>query len=423
MIKQTLTLAFLAGANTLVTVIFQWYLFTQLGVGFQTDALIAGMAVPQFVLLVLSGTLPAVLLPLLAAEQEEAFRENAWGFFLGIGGLFAALALAFTLTAPYWVPLLVPGFSPQARSLTITLSRIQLVNMLFTACLSVLWAVHRSRHKFVWVELGTLLGSVTALFLLFPVLPVFGIVGAAWLLALGSALPVLFLLPGLGRWKWPDWGSPVMREAWRRLRPLLLGTAYYRTDPLIDRLLASMAPAGGLSLLYIGQQIFGVANTIAEKAIATPMIPRLAIAARAREWPAFRHTYRRRLLAMAALTVLGYAILILAGEPILALLIGHGGVTRANVDLLWRIMVALGGFLIGGAMGLITSNGFYAMGDTRTPTRIGIWTYTVYVPAKILIFHYYGLIGLALSISAFGMANLVLQFFALEKPRHAVPVR
>src|SRR5882724_12032497 len=117
--KQTFTLAILAGTNILVTLLFQWCVITQLGVGLQTDALFAAMAVPQLILLVVSSSLTHVLVPLLAVEDESTFQQNAWGFFLGIGALFSALAVILFLTAEYWVPWLVPGFSHAAQLLTV----------------------------------------------------------------------------------------------------------------------------------------------------------------------------------------------------------------------------------------------------------------------------------------------------------------
>jgi putative peptidoglycan lipid II flippase len=412
--RQTLTLASLAGANILVTLLFQWYVITQLGVGIETDALFAGMAVPQLILMVVSSSLTHVLVPLLATEDEITFARNAWGFFLGISGIFTAFAVVLFVSAGYWVPWLVPGFSSAGQSLTVSLTRIQLVGMIFTASTSVLWSVYHARQKFIWVELSSLLSSLTGLFLLVRILPATGVGGAAFLIVLRTGLQMVWLLPGLGRWEWPDWKSPAMREAWLRIRPLLIGTTYYRTDPLIDRFLASMAPPGGLSLLYIGQQIYGVANIVAEKAIATPMVPQLAIFASAAKWPAFRQLYQRRLLAMGALTVAGYVFLLVAGERVLNLLIGHGGVTKDNVHLLWLIMIALVGVFIGGAMGVITSKTFYAMGDTRTPTRMSIVTYTLYIPAKVLAFLRYGLMGLAVVTSAYLFLNLCIQIVLLE---------
>lgn len=412
--KQTVTLALLAGANILITLLFQWYVITQLGVGIETDALFAGMAMPQLILTVVSTSLTHVLVPLLATEEPTEFRRNAWGFFLGISSIFTVLALVLYLTAGFWVGWLVPGFSDAARALTVSLTRIQLVSMIFTASVSVLWSIYHAKQKFVWVELSTLLATLLSLGLLVLLLPVYGVTGAALLIVLRSALQVVWLLPGLGRWIRPDWSSSAMRSAWQRIRPLLLGTAYYRTDPLVDRFLASMAPAGGLSLLYIAQQIYGVANIVAEKAIAAPMVPLLALKANAKEWIEFRRIYQRRLLAMGGLTLIGYVVLLLAGERILNLLIGHGGVTAANVHLLWLIMVALVGFFIAGAMGVVTSKTFYAMGDTSTPTKMSIVTYTLYIPAKVFGFYRYGLLGLAAVTSGYLFVNLALQILLLE---------
>lgn len=419
--KQTLTLAALAGANILLSLLFQWYVITQLGVGIETDALFAGMALPALILSVVSTSLTHVLVPLLATENEISFGQNAWGFFLGVSALFTVVALALFTTATYWVPWLVPGFSKPAQSLTVSLTRIQLVSMIFTASVSVLWSVYHARKQFIWVELSTLLSSLIALVLIVKLLAIYGVAAAALVIVLRTLLQVVWLLPGLGRWQWPEWNSTAMREAWRRIRPLLVGTSYYRTDPLVDRFLASMAPAGGLSLLYIGQQIYGVANVLGEKAIAAPMVPQLAIEAAAKRWPVFRHIYRKRLLLIGGLTAAGYAIFLIAGERILNLLIGHGGVTRDNVHMLWLIMVALVGFFIGGAMGQITSPTFYAMGDTRTPTRMSIITYTLYVPAKVIGFMKYGLMGLAVVTSIYVFVNLIVQVLLLE--RFVIPRR
>src|SRR6185436_10058258 len=117
---------------------------------------------------------------------------------------------------------------------------------------------------------------------------------------------------------------------------------------------------------------------------------------------------------IGGLTLAGYVALLFIGERLLSLVIGHGGVTAGNVHLLWLIMVALGGFFIGGAMGQITSTTFYAMGDTSTPTRMSIITFTLYVPAKVLAFLQYGLMGLAVVTSIYLFVNLTIQILLLE---------
>ncbi|HEY6187359.1 MAG TPA: lipid II flippase MurJ [Pyrinomonadaceae bacterium] len=412
--KQSLILAWLSATNIVLGLFIQWYVITTLGVGIETDALFAGMVLPQLILALFSTSLTYVLVPILAIEDEESFRRDAWAFFLSITGFATALSLVLYVTAQWWVPLLVPGFSAAGRALTVELTRIQLATLIFTAAASVLWSVYGARQKFIWTEASALAANVAGVLLLVWMLPRYGIRAAAWAMVLRTGLQLACLLPGLGRRPALSWKSRAQTEAWRRIKPILLGTIYFKTDPLFDRFLASMAPAGSLSLLYIGQQIYGAAGQIINKAIAAPMVPLLAIQAKAGDWQTFKRTYRRRLAAISALTLSAYLALLLLGRPSLRFLIGHGGITEENVSLLWWIMLALWGVLLGGALGQVTSLAFYALGDTRTPTRLGIWTYTVYIPAKILVFIYYGLTGMAVSISIYVALNFILQLILLE---------
>jgi len=90
-------------------------------------------------------------------------------------------------------------------------------------------------------------------------------------------------------------------------------------------------------------------------------------------------------------------------------------VTRENVTLLWQVMVALVGLFVGGGIAAITTTAFYAIGDTRTLTRVGIYTYTIYIPLKVLAFIKFGLTGLAVAVSCFFLTNLIMQFYLLRR--------
>ena len=176
-----------------------------------------------------------------------------------------------------------------------------------------------------------------------------------------------------------------------------------------------MTIAGNLSLLYIGQQVYSAINLIITKSISAPTVPRLALAAKSGHWPKFRRIYRQRLLWMAGLGAAACIIMLVFGESLLHLMIGHGGITADNVRLLWWIMLALIGLLIGGTAGQVTAVAFYAMGDTRTPTMLFVFTFTIYIPVKVLIFLHYGLLGLAIITSVHLIINFLLQLIILER--------
>lgn len=417
MIKLSFILAGLAVCNAVLAVLMPWYVVTRLGVGIETDAFFASGALPQLIFLVVSFSLAQVLVPLLATEDEQTFRRDSWAFFLGVSGFFSLLAIVLFFTAGIWVDLIVPGFDIPGRQLTITLSRIQLLAMIGNASVVVLWSVYYARQKFLWAESSSVFANAVGLLILFWTLPRYGIAAAAWATVLTLVLKVALLMPVLGAWQKPQWNSYAVVEAWRRIKPFLLGQTYAKSDPLVDRFLTSLTVAGNLSLLYIGQQVYSAINLVITRAISTPSVPRLAIAAKSGEWPGFRHVYRQRLLLMLGLTLTACVGLFFLGEPFLRLLIGHGGITAENVHTLWWIMVALSGLLIGGCAGQVTSGAFYAMGDTRTPTMLFIVTYTVYIPIKIIVFLRYGVIGLAVTTSLHLVINFLMQLVLLEMTR------
>lgn len=413
--KLGAVLAALSVTNILLQFAQLWFVITRLGPGIETDSLYSGMVIPQLVLAVVSGSLMHVLVPLLTTADEAEFHRNVWGLLSAVGAVFASSALLLAISAQWWVPLLVPGFSREAKALTISLTHIQLTGMVFTAVVSVLWAAYHAKRKFILAESSPVLANAVAFAFLYWALPRYGVSGAAWSTVLAAVLQVGFLLPAMGVPCFPDWRSATIAEALRRLKPLWLGTIYYKTDPAVDRFLASMAQPGALSLLYVGQQFYSAANQVINKAIVAPMVPSLAFHAGKEDWKMFGRIYHQRLAVVLGCTVTGFLLFIVLGKTFLSHLIGYGGVTSQSIHTLWWIIVMLVGVLIGGGVGQIISSAFYATGDTRTPTRIGVAGFTAGMVLKVLGFWLWGVLGIALGTTLYYFLNAGLLARSMEK--------
>jgi putative peptidoglycan lipid II flippase len=414
--KLRVALALAAGTAMGLAFLMQWMVVALVGPGLSTDALFAALAIPQLLLAVVNQSLIHVLVPLLASSDRESVRRDTWSFLLLVSLVFGGIALPLWLLAPFWSPLLFPGLAgPEVVGLLVQLARIQLLAMVMSAASGVLMAAHHARSRFLQVEFVNIGVSAVLLLLLYLAIPHFGITAAAWLMVFRPFLQVVLLLPEFGAPVAVDLRSANVRTAWERIRPLLAGNSYYKLDPLLDRTFSSLAPAGGLSLLYLGQQFYAAANTVLNKAVAVPLVPQLSRFAASHDWISFRRAYRRSFGAVGFFTVTSFVSLLVVGRPLLELLIGRGGLTHENVDMLYLLMIALSGVYIGGALGQVSSAAFYAQGDTRTPTRIGIITFTGYVPLKIAAFFLAGLPGLAASTSGFVVINVLLQHFVLER--------
>jgi Uncharacterized membrane protein, putative virulence factor len=410
-----LSLGAIAGINILITFGYQWYVLTTVGPGPSTDALFAGMMVPQLVLVIVSGSLNYVLVPLLAVEEGEARERLAWTYAQGIGAGCLVLVFVLMLGAPVWVPLTVPGFSPAAAHLAVRLTRVQLFGVAFTAVTGVEWALHHARQEFVRAEGSGVVASLAGLAFIVYALPRMGITAAAWGTLVRSGLQMLILLPGMGRYRTPQWNHPGLRVGLRRTAPLTGGQVYYKSDGLLDRFFASLAPAGILSLYHVSQQLYASASMVLNRAIVAPVVPRLSRLASLNEWPAFVAVVRRRLLVMLGVTLAGSVGLALVGRPILGLIFHHGEFTPDRIDHLWSLLLLLSGVWLGGTAGQILSTSFYAQGDTRTPTQVGIIGFTLAIGLKLFAFRHYGIEGLALAASAYYLLNAAVLLACLRR--------
>lgn len=413
--RLTLWLTGLAGSNAALGFLYNWYLLTTLGPGRETDAFFAGLMIPQLVLAVLGGSLASVLVPMLATEDVESRARLAWTTLYAVLLLGIALSLALGLTASLWIPLTVPGFGPDATRLTVDLFRIQLPAVVLSLVSTVQRAGSNARGRFLWVEASATLTVLSGFGFLAVTLPALGVAAAAWAMVLRSALQVAFLFRSLGRVRGPVWQLPALMRLWHRLQPLLLGSLYYKSDIVVDRLLASLVPSGLLSLYYLANQLWSSAYLVLSKAIAAPAVPRLARYAERGDWGLFRRLNHQRLTILLVIAVGTYAGLLAFGRPALSLLFQAGRFTPDQVHQLWWLLVGLGGLWIGGAAGQIVATSFYAQGETRLLTRIGAFWFTVGIGLKLVGFYFFGIWGVAIGTSLSYLASAAAQQLTLER--------
>jgi len=412
------TLAVLAMANMLFGLVQNWYITTTLGVGRATDAFVAGLAIPQVVVAVFVTPLAQVVLPLLAAQGDASQRrDDAWNLLISVSIVHAVFAIVLSATVPMWARFTVPGFAPSAVALTEQMARIHLVGMVFTGAYTVQRAYLNAAHRFLWAEGSLLIANVIGVTFLYFALPHYGPTMAAWALTIELGLPVLFLLPALRPFRWPQFRSVAARETWDRLRPLLMGTTFYKTEVLLDRALASLLPPGSLSLYQLSLQLYANGNNLVNKALVTPVTPGLAHHAARGEWIRFHAMLRRRMKVVLAFGFFVTVLLVLVGKPTLTFVFARGRLTPPQVAILYTLMLVMVGYWFGSIGGLLSSSAFYARGDTRFPTRVGTISYAISIPLKIYAAVRFGVYGLAFAATAYYLANFLIQLSALHHQR------
>lgn len=415
--KKFLGLGVVVSINLALQFLFQWYIIVSFGAGPQSDVFFGAQALPQFILLVLSGSLTMVLIPLFANQKKEDLVTEAWNYFQAIGLLFAAIALVLLVTAHWWVQWVLPGFKGENLQLAVHLSSIQLLGMVLSAMLSVVWAVNSAQENFVAIETTSIAAGLISLVLLFFAVKYMDIYAAAWVSVLRIFLQIAFLMKKMGPWQRPVFKSASFKTSWQKVKPLMAGNVYYKTDSLLDKYLTSGGVTGDLTLLNLAQQLYSMAINILSKTFINTIMPSLAVKSKS-DKAAMHLAFRKRLWLLLIISTAFFLVLVVVGKPLLGLVFGLKNFDAKAVDRLWLILMLLFGFWFGGLLGLLTSGVFYAKGDTRTPTRMGVILFTLYLPIKVYVFHRFGIEGLAVSISIYILFSLFLQIFLLEKMKY-----
>gem|GEM_PF-5554556 len=196
----------------------------------------------------MSGSLTLVLVPLFSSLSGEAFKQTGWDITQIVGLSFIALAFIMFITAKWCIKFLLPGFTGQSYQLAIELFSIQLIAMVLSSLLSIVWSLHNAKENYYKMEITSIAAGVIAVVVLHFSFKQLGIYAAAWasvlrVLAWASVLRVLlqFLLLCriLGPYKRLHIHSGNIIYTRKKLRPLILGNMYYKTGALADQYLSS----------------------------------------------------------------------------------------------------------------------------------------------------------------------------------------
>ncbi len=413
--KKTFYIIFLSLLNIFFTFLFQWYLLIKLGPGLATDSYFAGSTLPVFMMMIVGTSLTHVLVPFFAGESKTQMRNDAWIIFYLMTCLFLLITAILYLSSQLWVPLIFPGLSGDSKYLVIEISKIQLVAMFFLAVNSVQLALLRAKERFVQLECILIASNMTGFFLLINLLPVHGVISAAWVNLFQAIFQMLLLLPIMGNPVLVNYSKFSIKIVLRRIYPLIFGNIYFKSDIFVDRFLLSTMYSGTLSLYFFVQQIYGAFNLLINRVMVGPMVPVLSRMYKSNDSGGFWAYYYLTLSRVGVIVIFTLATIFFLGQNILDFFIGYGGVTKDNIQTIWYLMISLSGTLIAGILSTVTTSTFYSLADTFTPTKISLYLYPPYIFIKIIAFNFWGLTGLAIATSADCVLNFLAQFYLLRK--------
>lgn len=382
--------------------------------------------------LLIGGVFSASLVPLVVAifkrNASEANNEDLNALFSTAILALIAITTAAVLSAGWIFRLFT--LSPadgidvtEFREAGTLLTRIFVVQILFYGLAALCTAVANARGRFVVSAWSPALANLVTIVILLlipltgadrpPTIPNITTFSATtWTLGLSTTLGILTMALVQYAVMWrsgvqisfrPSMGNEAVRSL-MRLSTWSLG--YVLANQLALVVIKNLAsPGSGFVDAYAkAYVILQLPHGLLAVSIATTFLPRLAEQHASGRHDEFADRISQGIRATILLTLPASIIAVIAAEPIVTLLLGHGNFDALAIESTSRALTGMAIGLVGFSVYLFVLRGFYAKGDTRTPFIINVVENAVNVTLAIVFVDTLDVFGLGL---AFSIAYLV----------------
>lgn len=396
------------------------------GAGFLYDAFLVGFRVPNLLRdLFAEGALSAAFVKVFTDYQVKKSEAEAWRLASLVFNALAVVLSAFTLLgillAPYYVPVLAWGFTPEKAALAVTLTQIMFPFILLVALAALAMGVLNTKGRFGIPASASTAFNVasiaTGLALAYylsggsweasndvnavpSAAAQWAIIGMAIGTLAGGAAQLLIQVPSL--WKVGfrfglglSFRDEGVRRVMRLMAPAIIGTSAVQIKVLVDTFVVS-GIEGGQSWLSYSFRLMQFPIGLFGVAIGTASIPVLSRMASEGRFSDFRETLSSSLRLVFLLTVPAACGLVVLGEPIIRLLYERGRFTSFDTDMTAWALAAYSIGLAGYAAIKIISPAFYALDDAKTP---------MYVSLASILVHVFASYGLMTLLSGVGVSD------------------
>lgn len=391
-----------------------------------TDAFMVAFTIPNVLRQLLAeGAVQNSVLPVLAKIQETDGEASAQRFFRAARGLSLLVLSAITIVGVVFAPTLVDlfaiGFRDRAAlyDSTVRLTRWLFPYIFFmgTAALGV--AALNAHRRFVATSFAPALLNVAFIGCALFLPGVLGAHGYDPILAMaigalvGGALQVVAQWPSLHRIGYLtrptlELAHPGVREALRRMGPVLVGVGIYYIDVVLARRFLSELEVGAQTYFGFALRLCDFPQGIFVMAIQTAALPSLStLSARGdAEELAATYAFGVRLTLFVALTAT--VLVVGLAEPLVVTLFQRGAFDATASHETARALMAQGAGIWTVALVRQLLAVFFAVGDTRTPVVVSALDLTVFVVLALILERPFGHVGIGLAVAGSSAAQMVM---------------
>ena len=434
MIRSVLTVGGWTMASRILGFARDMLIAAMLGAGPIADAFFVALKLPNlFRRLFGEGAFNAAFVPafsgMLAAEGRPAAHRFAEETFAVMAFWLGALTIVGEVFMPQMMAVLAPGFAatPEKFALAVALSRITFPYVLLICLAALVSGVLNGLDRFTAASASYVLFNVVSIACMLWLTPYVATPGhaLAWGITASGVAQLGLLLwalrrAGMGLSLPRPRLTPQIRVLLRRMLPGLVGAGVTQLNLAVDVIIASLLPAGTVSLLYYADRVQQLPLGVIGTAVGTALLPLLSRQVRAGEAEASRDTLNRAIEYALFLTLPAAVALIVSAYPVMWALFGRGAFDAESARLSAQSLAAYAVGLPAFVLVKVLAPGFFARGDTATPVKIGVAAVALNLALNVAFMVPLQHVGPALATSLAAIFNVGWLGVALARRGHLV---
>jgi putative peptidoglycan lipid II flippase len=387
------------------------------------DAYLMSLNIPNILFGIFGLAITTTFIPILSETYNKSGKEKMFEFANSVMNILMLVSLVLCIIGWIFTPEIVKviafNYKGNARELTVYLTKISIINILFLSLNSGYTAVLQTLDDFIAPALVGIIANIPII--LYVLMGnKYGIVGLTIATMIGNGLQILIQLPWLIKNKYRysfkiNFKDTRIKKMLVLIAPVIIGTGVNQINEVIQKSLASGLPAGSITALDYSNKLNQLIYFTFASAIVTVIYPSLSREGSSKNFDNFKKRISDAVNNINLVVMPACIALLVLRVPIISVLFMHGAFNERAVKMTSVALLYLASGMVFWGIRDVFNRAFYAIQDTKTPMINGALGVVVNVIFSVILINYMGLGGLTLSITIAAFVSCVLLIKDLRK--------
>lgn len=394
------------------------------GANYQTDAYFMSLAIPNIVFNIIAVAVTATLIPKFGEILRKDGREQLNKFACNLFWIFLSLSLFIVVILETILPnltkILAPSFNDDTFKLTVYLSRISVIGIIFMTLNALILAILQSFDEYIAPTLSGF--SVNLPIILYIVIcKDLTIVGLTVATLVGYLLQVVIQIPNLiySGFKFNssiNFNDIRLKEMAILMIPAFFGICANQINFIVNRAMASGLPEGSVSAYNYANVLNGISYGIFVSSFVMLYYSRIS-----RVTNTIGQGEEVKYLLESAITKINLFMFPITlatigmSKELVSGVFERGAFNYKIVETTAYILQFFAFGMLFNGMRDMFDRTFYAFQNTRTPVLVGIFGVVINIALNFLLVPIYGIGGLAASMSLASIICCIILIFLMKE--------